>query len=342
LTTQKFRQYEIPEKVTLKIINNEEAQAFLRRCLMEAARLAGLPLLEQTSFADYFISLGSTIIWKEKDPTPNDSIVIKNDEIKNRHDSDFNYWLSDFQVDELKQRQIYYQLNGGVLGSNLEIVSSETIVVDLNIVYDPNLITYNNPQQTKLEYIQQNLKPKLNYWTETLSKINLDYTIRYTSGTVDQERIDITSGRTEGMVNIFYSNDPKSLWAYAKTEPFSQNIFISELKKDFMYDRTLCHEIGHLFGITGMSGIYSFDKYYVISRIPNLISDAKINSALNQLSSNETVKGIDWIDDYRKVPRYFYHTPQIAKLGINATKRVIQREPTVLDIYRYGARMLKK
>lgn len=305
---------------------------------MEAARLSGLPLSEQVEFASFIILQGSSFIWRDADPTPKDNKIIKNNEL--RQDQGINYWLSDFEKDELTQRQIYYQLNGGVLGSIREAFYNETIVVDLNIVYDPNLITYNTPQQTKLEYIQENLKPKLRYWTETLSKINLDYTVRYSIGTVDSGRKKITSGTIDGMANIFYFNDPKSLYAYAVTQPQSDHIFISELKDDFVYDRSLCHELAHLFGVYGITGIIFIDVFNLVLPVANIISDVQINLALGKLQNNEVRKGIDWIDDFRKAPRQVYYTPQLSKLGPNATRRVNQRQPTIYDIYRFGARIL--
>lgn len=223
-----------------------------------------------------------------------------------------------------------------------ELPDVEEITVDLNIVYDPDLITAFVPPQTKLEYIQQALKPKLQYWTETFYRIGLLYTVRYSTGTVNPARTEITSGTFAGMVNIFYMNDPKSLYAYSKFDTGSEHVFLSELKNDLLYERAICHELGHLFGITGLSGIYAIDAINYVFPVANIISDVKINSALSNLKSNSVKFGVDWMDDYRKAPKHIYHTPQIAKLGPEATRRVTQREPTIYDYIRYGARMLKE
>lgn len=345
-------EYEIPDKVSLVVRNGESQPDFIRRVFVEAARLAGMPLLEQTAYADYMMSIGGHLFASKdgksrlnwiNDPSPkdNDSLV-SDEEWKGKYGKSHTHTLDDPSLAELTTRRLYYTMNGGVPGSLKELPDVEEITVDLNIVYDPELITANVAPQTKLEYIQQNLKPKFQYWTETFYRIGLLYTVRYTTGTVNATRTEITSGTQAGMVNIFYLNDPKRLWAYAKTETGNNQVFISELKNDLMYDRVICHELGHVFGITGLSGIYALDwiNYYI--PVANLISDPKINSALDQLKSNSVKYGIDWMDDYRKAPKRIYHTPQIAKLGPNATRRVVQREPTIYDIFRFGARMLKK
>lgn len=67
-----------------------------------------------------------------------------------------------------------------------------------------------------------------------------------------------------------------------------------------------------------------------------------INPALSNLKNGNVKYGIDWIDDYRKAPKHIYYTPQIAKLGSDATRRVIQREPTIYDLFRYGAILIKE
>ncbi len=108
------------------------------------------------------------------------------------------------------------------------------------------------------------------------------------------------------------------------------------------YDRAICHELGHIFGILGLSGVFLIDAINYVLPVANIISDIKINSALGNLKINKVKYGIDWINDYRKAPRHIYHTPQIAKLGPEATRRVTQREPTIYDYIRYGARMLKE
>jgi hypothetical protein len=158
---------------------------------------------------------------------------------------------------------------------------------------------------------------------------------------VNSTRTAIASGAVGGMANIFYFGDSKRLGAYSKLDTGSEHIFLSEFKNDLLYDRAICHEAGHLFGILGLTGIYPVDWITSKLLIANLIADAKINSALENLKNNRVKYGVDWIDDYRKAPKHIYHTPQIAKLGPDATRRVSQREPTIYDTFRYGARMLK-
>jgi hypothetical protein len=118
-------------------------------------------------------------------------------------------------------------------------------------------------------------------------------------------------------------------------------VFLSELKNDLLYDRAICHELGHLFGILGLSET-PLDYINYGLPVANIVSDIKINSALSNLESNSVKYGLDWINDYRAAPRTVYYTPQIAKLGPDATRRVTQREPTTYDFFRYGARIIKR
>lgn len=312
---------DVPEVVTLTIRVDEVAQGLFIRLLMEAAKQSGLPLSDQFKFAIAMIFSGWRLAWDGKDQSPADDLTIKNYEVTARKNQGFNMKLSDHFIDELKQRQLYYQLNGGILGSNREVSYDETIVIDLNIVYDPSLITDNLPEQDKLEYIKQNLTPKLRYWTKTLSKINLDYTIRYNVGKCDSNRVDIISGRIVGMANIFYLNDSKTVKPYAKTEPYARNIFFSEFIKDLMYDRTLCHELCHLFGITGLTGNDTVDTVTSFFYIPNIISDVRINNALAQLEDDAVKKGFQW--------------SRFKEESAN------EKAPSIFDIFRYGARRLK-
>jgi hypothetical protein len=61
--------YDIPEKVSLVVRKDESQANFARRIFIEAARLAGMPLSEQMSFAEYMIQSGGHLL-KGKDSIP--------------------------------------------------------------------------------------------------------------------------------------------------------------------------------------------------------------------------------------------------------------------------------
>jgi hypothetical protein len=124
-------------------------------------------------------------------------------------------------------------MSGGELGSMKDLPNIEKITADLNIVYDPDLITANITPQTKLDYITERLKPKLEYWTRTFYRIGLLYTTRYSVGKVNHSRTEITAGTLDGMANIFFMNDHLRLAAYSKYETGSNHGFSFGIKKRF-------------------------------------------------------------------------------------------------------------
>ncbi len=345
-------QNEIPDEVSLDVRNGESQADFARRLFIEAARTAGLPLLDQASFADDMIKSGAHLVagkdekprlkWAN-DPSPKDNDPLVSDaEWRAKYGKRHTHTLTDFNHEDLRLRQIYYTMNGGVLGSQIDLRDVEEITVDLNVIYDTSLITDNVAPQTKLEYIQQNFQPKLQYWTETFYHIGLLYTVRYTVGGSSFDRKKITAGKIPGMVNIFYLNDRNKTESYGKAKNGTDEIFMSEKKNNLLRKEILCHEIGHTFGITALTGVSALDWFLDTFWIANTISDAQINSALSSLESNSVKYGVDWIDDYRKAPKHIYYTPQIAKLGPDAARRIIQRKPTIYDLFRYGARIIKE
>lgn len=152
--------YEIPETVTLKIKVGESQLSFARRIFMEAARLAGMPLLEQGYFATDMIENGNQIFIKsEKDNTPrlhwfedpspkdNDQLVT-NLEWKKKQGKWHTHVLGNYPKQELTRRQFYYQLYGGVLGSLKEISpDTDIIIIEVNIVYDETQYTLEQAQK---------------------------------------------------------------------------------------------------------------------------------------------------------------------------------------------------
>lgn len=166
-------QYEIPNKVSLVIGLNDTQLAFVRKALMEAARIAGLPLLEQVDYANFSLRLPINqkeaekrldvrmqekppefrLLWKGKDPSPKDGTTeIQDWEFNRRRGKLFNFNLNEVEREELKRRQIYYQLNGGVLGSMRE-TAGDTVIVDLNLVYQKENFSLTKAQNEFGKYV---------------------------------------------------------------------------------------------------------------------------------------------------------------------------------------------
>jgi hypothetical protein len=341
--------FKIPERVMLIVKIGESQKEFASRIFFEAAKLAGLPLLQQSFFADYMIASGEHLFvgnddklrlkW-ERDPSPKDkSPLVTDKEWQAKYGKWHTHILGDVNKVELANLQLFYILNGGILGSRVDVSPTEIITLNLNIVYDPTLITSDTPPQTDLEYVKLAMKRQLDYWTKTYSKIGINYKVGYNVGTVNALRQEITSGAMPGMINIFYLNDPNVLSCYSKFNTGSRHIFLSELKGAPLLDRALCHEAGHLFGIVYTTGSEYFDKNIITGTGVNLVADAVINSNLIVLEHTDR-KNVNWVNDYRNSPNKIYSTPQLAKLGSDATKRIILRQPTTFDIFRFGARKI--
>ncbi len=314
-------QYDVPEKVKLRIILNEDAQAFLRRCLMEAAKLAGLPLLEQASFADYYISLGSTIHWKDEDPTPNDNIVIKNNEIKSRHGSEFNYWLTDEYKDELRRRQAYYVLNGGLLGSMKEVSVNDAIVIDLNIVYEKNQYS-----ETRAKEI---IQPQLDIAVKCYNEIEIKFYVVWTAGEGSYEESKII-GRREGFVNVLliksklHNSVTRTDAVINETDNkiLTRDIFLLEgqFKNRGFWGSDLAHELAHKFGIA----TYLFKIPWTQMVMGNIFDDVAIYAALGRMWTGLIIKYVHW----GKPP-----------LSIRVSKEF---QPTIFDYLRGGAKALSR
>lgn len=105
-------EYEIPERVSLTVRNGESQADFTRRILMEAARLAGMPLLEQTAYADEMMKSGGHLFngkdnrprlqWVE-DPSPQDGDpLISDQEWKKKYGQIHTHRLREFDREDLR------------------------------------------------------------------------------------------------------------------------------------------------------------------------------------------------------------------------------------------------
>ncbi len=149
--------YDIPLSVTIIVGHKDSQIAFVRNALIQAAKQSGLPMSEQIDFASLILRLPINLeklnrlltiteqqesssfrmTWIGKDPSPQDGThSIQDLEFKKLRGNKLTYFLNDSEKEELRRRQIYYQLNGGILGSNQEIFVTDIIIVNLNFIYD--------------------------------------------------------------------------------------------------------------------------------------------------------------------------------------------------------------
>lgn len=344
-------QNEIPKKVSLVVKNGESQADFARRLFMEAARLAGMPLLEQVSFAEYMINSGEHLFigkdeklrlkW-EKDPSPKDNDPLVSDqEWKARYGKSHTHILGAFNKQELSRRQVYYMLGGGVLGSGIEASKSDIIIVQLNITFESPHFT----ETTAADYLKAQIQDAI----DAYGQINIKFYVTYRVGTATEKASDgtlsrIATGAVDGAVNayLFYNNDAHRDISYMNS--VSDHIFLMKsayFRTDGLRVGALSHEIGHVFGFKGWQITQTAYNYFgeygnnVVARtIDNLSDFAQIEPALTMMRNGLVRKGIDWVDDYTKE----FQLRSVRAEDIYGQFAYIPRKPTLYDTLRAGAR----
>jgi hypothetical protein len=315
-------EYEIPNRVSLVISLDDTQMGFVRRALIEAARLVGLPLLEQVDYADFILRLPINqkdreklldkrqqekppefrLLWKGKDPSPKDgTIAIQDWEFNKRRGKLFGFNLNDFEKEELKRRQIYYQLNGGSLGSMQEIPrNTEIIIVDLNLIYQKENYDATTAQKAFGKYVddtvkaygQLEIKFNINLWTPGDAKFIFG----------DILDASITEGYKAGFYNVIFgrnvnSNDRTAYTTFdVQNTPIATFLYKPGLDGGGFVNRglrthALAHELGHAFGITGSE--ISILGYEPSATTKNFLSDQQVDAAITQLLSGKVKKGVD-------------------------------------------------
>ncbi len=348
-------QYDVPDSVSLPIGINDTQLAFTRRALMEAARIAGLPLLEQVDFADFILRLPINqqdrnklldvreqakntertpqfrLLWNsKKDPSPKDgTFEIQDWEFNKRRGKQFGFSLNDFEKQELKRRQVYYQLNGGVLGSMKEIPrNTDIIVVDLNLIYEKGNYNATTAQNEFGKYVddavkaygQLRIKFNINGWTPGDAK--------FVFGDILDARI--TEGYKDGFFNVIFgrrnnSNDRIAYTTFgAQNTPIASFLYKPGLDGGGFVNRglrthALAHELGHAFGLLGSEKISD-----PIAR--NRDADWDVDKAIIRLLGGNVKRGIDWNRSGLILP--------------DATGKI--NYLTVFDIIRAGAKLLAR
>lgn len=321
---------------------------------MKAARLAGLPLLEQVDYVMSILRLPANsreveklmdkrlqekppefrLLWKGKDPSPQDkTLEIQDWEFNKRRGGAFSVDLHDFEKEELKRRQIYYQLYGGVLGSGKEILpDTDIIIVDLNLIFQKENYNAATAQKEFGKYVddavraygQLQIKFNINSWTAGDAK--------FVFGDDGSLNARITEGFKSGFYNVIFGKRNNAMDRLAVTTiDVAQNApvasFIYEnglggggiLVNRGLRTHSLAHELGHAFGLLGSEKISD-----PIER--NKDADWDVDKAIVRLSGGNVKKGIDWGRSGLIIP--------------DASGNITYL--TVFDILRAGARALAR
>lgn len=269
-------------------------------------------------------------------PKPKDkTIEIQDWEFNKRRGTKFGFNLNDFEKEELKRRQIYYVLNGGVLGSEREIPrDTDTIIVDLNFVYEKSQFNQIKAQEAFGKHIA--------FAEKIYGVIEIKFYNTWTAGTGDWEARTITEGRKDGFINIYLSvRKQKDGFAATDTavdektgEITTKDIFLAKgqlegggITNYSLREEALAHELGHKFGIVAY---YGRNIPYTEVDIGNVPTDIEINSAISMLVRGAVRKSIDWNKLGRGNP------------VIVSNMREFWETVTTYDKIRLGARRLSK
>ncbi len=110
----------------------------------------------------------------------------------------FSYELTQSEKNELIRRRIYYQLNGGVLGSMQEIPrTTDIIIVEINFVYEKSQF-----DQAKA---QAAFQKQIAFAERIYGVIEIKFYNTWTAGTGDWETRIIKEGKKSDQVNVFLS-----------------------------------------------------------------------------------------------------------------------------------------
>lgn len=146
------------------------------------------------------------LLWDaKKDPSPEDhTFEIQDWEFNKQRGKWFGFKLSDFEKQELTRRQIYYKLYGGVLGSGVEASANDTIIIDLNIIYQRENYNATTAQNEFGKYVADEVKAY-----EPLDiKFNIDDwspgDAKFVFGKDDSLDARITEGAKAGFHNVIF------------------------------------------------------------------------------------------------------------------------------------------
>jgi RHS repeat-associated protein len=203
---------------------------------------------------------------------------------------------------------------------------AEKLVVNLNIVYDKERLTEEQAKKAMAAQIADLKK--------TYGKIDIDFNITFTAGTAenitDSNKARISEGKVDGAINVFVTSRDRhavgSPWSHTDTGETFINLRASSVGN-------LTHEVAHQFAFpSGGLGRSIWDDF--------LAKGGGIERSLIQLRNGWQVnEGTNWVDDYRNVKETRCCVPGTEpwRAG-NPIAYQVQRSPTILDLYRVGAR----
>ena len=208
-------------------------------------------------------------------------------------------------------------------------LQAEEIIVGLNIVYEKDYFNEARVRETFGETIQD-LK-------DIFKEIKIEFNIILTPGAgAEYDRTTgyynkIATGAREGIINVFlFRNEKDYKYMSFNSFPAAQIMFSKgNTLNDKFSKGQLAHEVGHL--LLAFAGDGLSDSIFGL-RIFNAKQDwTEIDPANSWMRNGFAEYGRDWVDDYR-----------IAYEQIDAQDGAIwvRRAPTVLDLYRLGAKLI--
>ena len=277
------------------------------------------------------------------DPTPKDGAQVKDNEFETRRGKQTTYYLSDKEKNDLKERQIFYVLHGGVLGSMQESLLDGVIIINLNIVYQDDQYT--------LQEAQAATRATVADCQSAYSAIEVKLNVIYTPGKGDASYTNekgaygrIAQGAKEGMVNVllftnsgYHGGRSGSLY-----NPSSEQIFIWEGSvdvkpraknvSDTLSSGAIAHELVHLFfQYAGMS--------MEESDFNNWSQERGIYYSLNQMRYNP------FFTPDSKLPDNFNYNKDFNPGGFgfrDPSPRGTRQNPTYEQVIRIGAKRVAK
>ena len=107
---------------------------------------------------------------------------------------------------------------------------AETLVVNVNIVYDHERLTE--------EQIQKAMAAQIADLRKTFGKLDIEFNVTYTAGKAENltsNRAKITEGKIEGAINVFVTDQhPKAVgspWSRVATKETFMNLSASSVRK---------------------------------------------------------------------------------------------------------------
>jgi hypothetical protein len=207
----------------------------------------------------------------------------------------------------------------------------ETILVEMNIVYDANQMSEDSARSA--------LKDNIAELERAYLQLNVKFRITFTAGASNEDRTLITQGAIEGAINIFLYDNTRGATengSYYISE--SRQIFLTKVAGGrFREGGGILHELGHLFRDlikrdprTGIPVPIKTAAGWIWGDAANYTEDYIINTTNEYLLSGK----VDYRSDFVPGTVYVFQWA-LAKIGDMAPKRELK--PNSMQILRMGA-----